>query len=113
MGHHSVIRRSARLPGFLGGGPVPAAILDSPFNVLKPPGITKGDFYELHYAVDSKFKGARMAGRGKGSGWSGKRLGLPEYSLPQRIWYGTPNATKQAVATTGIVGTNPFGIGEE
>lgn len=113
MGHHSIIPRRAKLPDFLGGGPVPKVILDSPFNVLAPPGITRGDFYELHYGVDSDFTGARLRGAPRGGGWSGKRLGLGRYSLPERIWRGTPNATRQAIATTGTVGTNPFGIGEE
>ena len=103
-GHHSLIPERARLPDFLGGGPLPRAILDSPFNVVKPPGMTQGDFYELHYGVDPKFYGTKVR---KGR-WSGRDLGLQRYDLPERIWYGTPNATKQAIAGAGVAGTVPF-----
>ena len=106
MGHHAILPRRTTLPDWLGGGPVPTSISDSTFNVLKPPGISRGDMYELHYKVDPQFKGARLQ---KGGGWSGKQLGLQEYEFPQRIWYGTPNATKRAAAGIGIAGTVPFG----
>ena len=106
MGHHSILPRRAELPKWLGSGPIPRSISDSSFNVLKPPGISRGEMYELHYKVDPDFKGTGLR---RGSSWSGKRLGLAEYEFPQRIWYGTPNATKRAVAGIGIAGTVPFG----
>lgn len=108
QGHHSILPQRATLPDWLGGGPIPKSILDSPFNVLKPPGMTQGDFYELHYKVDPEAKGFRL----RGGGWSGKKVGLAKYGLPQRIWQGTPNATKRAIAGGGIAGTIPFGESE-
>jgi len=106
MGHHSILPRRTTLPEWLGGRPIPKEISDSSFNVLAPPGITRGDMYELHYNVDPHFKGARLPGR---QGWSGKKLGLQRYEFPQQIWYGTPNSTRRAVAGVGIAGTVPFG----
>jgi hypothetical protein len=109
MGDHAFIKRGARLPRLLGGAPVPEWIVDSPFNVLKPSGISTGDMYELHFKVDPQMYGARLpGGSGRGSGWSGKRLGLQKYDGPARLWFRTPNATKRAVAGTGITGTIPF-----
>jgi hypothetical protein len=106
MGHHSIAPRRATLPDWLGGGPIPKRISDSSFNVLAPPGMSRGDFYELHYKVDPHFKGTRLPG---GGGWSGKKLGLQEYGDLERIWYGTPTATKRAVAGVGVAGTMPVG----
>jgi hypothetical protein len=108
VGHHSLIPQRARLPKWLGGGQIPRAILDSPFNVLKPEGLSQGDFYERHFKVDPEMDGANL----RGGGWSGKRLGLERYDLPERIWYGTPNATKRAIAGVGILGTVPFNEGD-
>lgn len=115
VGHHSGAAQRTRLPAFLGGGPVPRAVLDSPFNVVKPPNITRGDFYELHYGVDPHFYGTRLNGPPrKGAGWSGRRVGAQRYGTVERLWYGTPNATKRAGAAVGVIGGNPFGTtGEE
>ncbi len=107
-GHHAIIPQSARLPNFLGGGPIPRAILDSPFNVVKPSGMTQGDFYELHFGIDRQFHGTRV----KNGRWSGKDLGLQRYAIPERVWYGTPSATKQAAASAGVFGTVPFSEGD-
>ena len=60
MGHH-VMSRDKKLPGWMGGGPIPKAYMESRYNVLKPEGITQGDMYELHYAVDDRFHGTRLS----------------------------------------------------
>ncbi|WP_293904038.1 hypothetical protein [Phenylobacterium sp.] len=106
MGHHSLLPRRKGLPDWLGGGPVPQWISDSAFNVLKPPGISRGDMYELHYKVDPHF---RRAGLSEGGNWVGSRLGLKEYGPLQQRWHGTPNATRRAIAGGGIAGAIPFG----
>lgn len=110
-GHHSLLPQRAALPQWAGGGPIPRAILDSPFNVLKPAGMSRGEFYELHSGVDPYFWGTGLQ-RGGGS-WSAKRLGISKYELPQRLWYGTPSATKRAIAGVGVTGQVPFGGEEE
>ena len=92
MGHH-FIRRAYRLPDLLGGGPLPRSYSDGPFNKLSPPGISRGDFYELHYAVDPKFWGGTLLKEG----WSGKKLGLRKYGLAGRIWNGSPGPLKARV----------------
>jgi hypothetical protein len=115
-GHHAILPQRARLPLLLGGGPYPRFILESPFNVLKPTGISRGDFYTLHSQVDPSFYGTgfpRRLGRG---GWSAKRLGIEKYRAPQRIYYGTPGATKAVVGGTAIAGggyVNEFLQGEQ
>ena len=70
--------------------------------------MTQGDFYELHYKVDPKVRGFRL----RAGGWSGSKLGLEKYDLPQRIWYGTPTATKRTIAASGIAGIVPPSDGE-
>ena len=83
IGHH-VLPRRTRLPDFLGGGPIPAPILESGFNVLKPPGATKGEMYALHYGVDDRYYGGPLprdvGGGGRGSGWSGRELGFERFN---------------------------------
>jgi hypothetical protein len=62
MGSHFLARRT-RLPKVLGGGPLPQSYMDGPFNKLIPPGISRGDLYELHYEVDPRFHGTSVLGR--------------------------------------------------
>jgi hypothetical protein len=102
MGSHFIPRRT-RLPEFLGGGPLPKSYSDSVFNVLKPEGISRGDFYELHYKVDPRFKGAKVI---PGEGWSGKRLGLEEYEPVGRLWHGSPPPLKARVGGLGAAAGN-------
>jgi RHS repeat-associated protein len=88
MGEHFFKRSWARDLG------VPNSITNSQFNVLKPPGITRGRMYELHYAVDRDFYGAGL-GRGAARGrWSGDRLGLVRLSGLSKTWHGSPRPLK-------------------
>jgi hypothetical protein len=89
MGSHWIARRWLKHP-------LLAWFKDSPYNVLEPKGINKGDFYALHYAVDSKMHGARMF---KGQrGWSGARLGLEKHGVVGRAIRGAPTRVKGTVA---------------
>lgn len=102
MGDHGPIpRRQDSVFGFkappLKKVSIPDWIMDSPFNVSKPRGMSQGDFYEYHYRVDPRFYGARLPqDLNGGKGWSGKRLGLERYSGPGRIWARTPSIYKDA-----------------
>ena len=87
MGHHFAPRRMK----------LPESYSDSVFNVLKPEGISRGDFYELHYKVDPWFKGTGV----RGQGWSGKKVGLKEYGLVGRLWHGSPPPLKARVGGSG------------
>lgn len=110
-GHHYFGRAGApdeflglEMPEMLKNLRLPSKINESPFNILKPSGITYGDMYELHYKVDPHFGGAKLPGRGKGEGWSGKRLGLKKYGELGRVWHGAPLPLHSAVGgllTTG------------
>jgi hypothetical protein len=98
MGHHFGPRRRN----------LPSAYSESVFNVLKPKGMTRGDFYELHYHVDPLFNHARLPARLGGGSWRGKDLGFEKYGLPGRIWYGSPAPLKARVggltaATGGLI----------
>lgn len=97
MGSHYIPRRT-RLPDFLGGGRLPKSYSDGVFNVLRPEGISRGDFYELHYRVDPKFYGTKVI---RGEGWSGRRLGLEEYGPLGRLWHGSPPPLKARVGGLG------------
>ena len=80
MGHHFPISRS--LAGKLG---IPDWLRDSPLNVLRPNGISRGRFYELHYMVDENFYGAALSPSIGGS-WRGAQLGLEMYNPSIRWW---------------------------
>ncbi|MBS0334717.1 MAG: hypothetical protein JSS35_18255 [Proteobacteria bacterium] len=102
MGDHAVIpRRQDSIAGiptpWLKDVSIPDWIMNSPFNVSKPRGVSQGDFYEYHYGVDPKFYGARLPQNlNGGRGWSGKRLGLERYSGLQQAWMRAPNIYKDA-----------------
>ena len=96
LGHHLIPRR-ARLPKFLGGGPLPRSYSDGPFNKLAPPGISRGDFYELHYKVDPHFHGTGV----RGERWSGRDLGLKKHGPMGQLWHGSPAPLKARVGGLG------------
>ncbi|MGK6321423.1 hypothetical protein ACMGER_18080, partial [Sphingomonas sp. DT-204] len=93
MGHHFIPRRVG----------LPEAIGDSPLNVLKPSGISRGDFYELHYQVDRSFYGTAFP-KSVGGTWSGRSLGLEKYSGAQRLWYASPTPLKVTVGGAAAAG---------
>ncbi|HKP78982.1 MAG TPA: hypothetical protein VJU34_07635 [Phenylobacterium sp.] len=100
MGSHNIPRRT-RLPESFGGGPLPKSFMDGPFNRLAPPGISRGDMYELHYKVDPRFNVARLPRKVGGGVWHGGRIGLERYSLPGRLWHGAPAPLKARVGGLG------------
>ena len=108
QGHHSIFPQRFTLPAILGGGPLPSSLMDSPLNVLQPRGITRGQMYERHFQVDPKYNGSPLpkylGGGGRGSGWSGRRMGLQKYGLSGRVWFGTPDATRLAIGGAGAAG---------
>ena len=101
MKHHSVFPRRAKLPAILGGGPMPKWVSESEFNLLGPPGMSRGEFYIRHYLVDPKFHGTGIPKRLNAGNWSGKKLGLKKYGDLRRIWYGTPTPLKARVGGLG------------
>jgi hypothetical protein len=106
IGHHYLPRRT-RLPQWLGGGPVPSVIGDSPFFLLKPEGISTGDMMELHYKVDPKYGGGKIPAEFGGGSWSGETLGWEKYDRLGRLWHGAPLPLK-VVAGSGVVGAGAF-----
>jgi hypothetical protein len=117
MGHHSIAPRRAKmvrqlpvvqnvaqrlgvpdLPQWVfHDTPVPRVFVDSPFNVVKPSGVERGQLYRRHYGLDEKYHGGPVSADHGGGGWSGRKLGWTRYGPAERIWYGTPRATKAAV----------------
>jgi hypothetical protein len=106
MGHHWWAR-GARLPKDIFGVPLPKFLAerrmppprvfaDSPFNVLKPPGISRGDFYEKHVAVDSHYNGGKFPDH-IGGKWSAKELGLKTHGVVGRVVHGAPPPLKRTV----------------
>ena len=96
MGSHFIPQR-ARLPEALGGGPLPKSYMDGPFNRLAPPGISRGDLYELHYGVDPRFYGTGV----RGEPWSGRNLGLTRHGTLGQLWHGSPAPLKARVSGLG------------
>ena len=94
---------SIPLPKFLADRPMPLprAISDSSFNLLKPRGISRGDMYEKHYQVDSNFHVARLP-RHLGRSWNGHALGIQKHGLVGRVVHGAPPALKRTVG--GVAG---------
>jgi hypothetical protein len=90
-GHHYIPRRG------VAGIKLPKIFSDSPLNVLKPAGISRGDMHALHYQVDPKFHGARLANH-VGQHWSGKKLGLKKAHPVIQVVRGAPMALKQTVS---------------
>jgi hypothetical protein len=80
---------------------------DGPFNVLRPSGISRGRFYELHYQSDPTFFAANFPVR-IGGRWNGANIGLPKFGPWARAWYATPTGLKAAGATA-IVGGGAAG----
>lgn len=103
MGAHWVAR-STRLPAVLGGGHLPKWFIDSPFNVLKPEGITRGDMYERHVRTDLNYNGGKIPKRFGGGSWSGAKYGWEKYGPVGRMWYGAPDLLKATVGGAGLIG---------
>ena len=109
MGHHFVPRNALK--------PVqlPKTLSDSPFNVLKPTGMSRGDFYELHFGVDPGFNSANLPRNVGGGTWNGKVLGVHEYGPWASVWHGSPaplNAAAGAAGMAGLANYDPSGDGE-
>jgi len=96
-GHHSAFPQRTRLPALLGGGPLPRSVMESQFNRLAPPGMTRGEFYERHFRVDPHFYGAGLPKALKGESWSGRKLGLKRYGFAEQLWHGTPAPLKARI----------------
>jgi hypothetical protein len=113
MGHHSIIPRRAKsvakIPAVnkaaellkaegavdkvLGNIPIPKIVLDGPFNVVKP-NVERGQMYKRHFGLDDYYYGGKVPAEFGGGGWSGRRLGWAKSNPAERLWYGTPAATK-------------------
>jgi hypothetical protein len=80
---------------------LPPVVRDSIFNVLKPAGISRGDFYELHYKVDPNFFSANLPRNVGGGQWTGSSLGLQKYGPLGGLWYGSPLPLNAAAGLSG------------
>jgi hypothetical protein len=95
VGHHFPIRQVTGRNRSLS-----QRIVDSPLNVLKPRGITRGRFYELHYKVDPTFYGTSFPRR-IGGVWQGRGLGIDKLTGFSRMWHATPGPLKTSVGAAG------------
>ena len=93
MGHHFVGRRYG----------LPDVLSESPLNVMKPDGISIGQFYERHFMADPYFYGTKFPNSIAGS-WSGSALGLQKPGLMGRLWYGSPDALKVTAGAGAAAG---------
>jgi hypothetical protein len=98
IGAHFVPQRVLKRLG------IPPVIGDSPFNVLKPRGISQGGHYKLHFETDPKLHGGPLPAGLESRGWSGKQLGWKRRGPLGRIWYGTPDALRASFAVPSLLG---------
>jgi RHS repeat-associated protein len=87
MGHH-FFPRSWKLP---------LRIQESPFNVMKPTGISRGRFYERHFSADSSFSGTGL--RRTMGPWTSERSGLIRPNPLMQALHGLPDVTRGVVAS--------------
>jgi YD repeat-containing protein len=93
MGHHFLARRYG----------LPEVISESSLNVMKPNGISIGQFYERHFLADPYFYGMKFPNSIGGS-WSGNAIGLQKPGLAGRLWYGSPGPLKAAARAGAAAG---------
>lgn len=91
MGSHWAPRRSAP----------PSWFKDSDFNVLKPPGISRGEMYELHGMVDPNWYGTHLPKRFGSERWRFSQSNLKRYGPLRRLYEGAPGPLKARVGGSG------------
>jgi hypothetical protein len=79
---------------------LPTILSESPFNLMKPNGISIGEFYRRHFLADPSFYSANLPQRVGGGQWVGRRLGLVKPGVPGMLWYGSPRPLKILVGGT-------------
>jgi hypothetical protein len=95
MKHHN-LRRS-----WTKNSPMLTAIGETPLFLVDPADMSFGDFQRLHVGLDDDFHGGPLPG---GGGWSAKKMGMRRYTLPERLWYGTPPLMKASIGTGAAIG---------
>jgi RHS repeat-associated protein len=103
MGEHFLPRRWARNWG------VPEFVIENRFNILKPEGISRGRFYELHYLVDEHANQFRLPQSVGGGMWRGSRLGLDKFGPANKVLYGT--ALELKLTAGGVFAGSATGVG--
>jgi hypothetical protein len=102
MGHHFWTRAAVKkTPAPI--RPAARAVSESRFSVLKPKGMSRGDFYELHFRVDPRYWGGKAGKEFGGVKWSGKDLGWQKHGLLGRIIDGSPAPLKAAVISPSLI----------
>ena len=94
MGHHFFPRDSS----------LPSGMKESPFNIMKPTGISRGRMYERHALADDRFSGTNLA-RGM-QPWRFANSGLTRPNQIVRTLHGLPDITR-GVGASAIVCTRP------
>ena len=94
LGHHFPITQSAA--GKIG---LPTVLRDSPLNVMKPAGISRGAMYERHFMADTHWFGTRFP-NAIGGIWSGTKIGLQKPGYLGRLWYASPGPFKAAAGAS-------------
>jgi hypothetical protein len=70
---------------------------ESPFNVLKPEGMTNGQFLPLHVGVDPSYHGGNAPKHVDGGRWSAKDLHFAKYPWHLQTWRGIPGPLKARI----------------
>lgn len=113
-GSHYVPQKLFKDGGPLSRVPFLKNFKDSEWNVSKPEGMTRGQFYDYHYENDPFYHGARMPASVPEMGWSGKRMGLKKRGPLGRLWFGMPAPLKaRALGSAGTFGGTVQSISED
>ncbi|NEX91547.1 hypothetical protein [Caulobacter sp. 17J65-9] len=93
-GHHSPVAVNSDL-----GKKLSKKVLDSPFNVVTYKGLSVGEALKHHYGSDKHVRGGKIGG----VRWNGDDLGFRKYGIEERLWHGTPEATRDLIIA-GLLG---------
>ena len=96
------------------GAKLPPWLIDSRYNVWKPAGARRGQVYEGHFLNDFHYRGGPLPdARGKGSGWSGKKLGWQMNTPVVRFFEKMPAVTRGTLAGAGLAGFDAAQAGKD
>ena len=107
MGEHVVPRRWGKR--FF----IPAAVINSRFNVLKPAGITRGGMAELHHACDNNYGGGKLPRRVNQKGWSAQKEGLEKYDPIGWAWRCTTPGMKVGAGLSSVAAGMAVGMNND
>jgi hypothetical protein len=107
-GHHSILPE--RIGKNLGNGKVARFIRDNPLFNVTFKGLTQGEGYGVHAAIDPYATHFRVRNNLSTRSWNARKAGIQSQHGLEQIWNGTPEAMKTSIA--GVAG-GAYGLARE